>query len=460
MGKINIDNENSTLGGLPQFSPLIIFFTIYVLLSLYVAYVPEISALDLSTIRYSLPIFSAFIAGIFSLFTFVKKTALHRKIEIFISGSSNISILYIYYIFIFSTAFSYILDKNGGIHSAVNLGLTYLPVAYILPGIFIVVSIFALSIGSSLGSIAAIMPIAYGIAQTLTINPALMAAIVVSGAMLGDNLSMISSTTIVATKVTGSSMRDKFKDNLIVAFPAFLVTVLYLCYLAKTSATITAIPEGYIQEITTLDYINIIPYALIFALAMLGVDVLAVLAIAALLASAIGILHGNFSFLEATAFIFEGFYGQKSMVRIIVLFLFISGLSQVVTHNGGFDYILNKLKNQAKNSQQAQLLIIFLTIAVNAAIAINTLAIILTGPIAKEIGDQFNIPRGRVACLLDVAATSTQGFLPYAPMMILASSLSHSSVLEIMKNLTYQPLLFASMIASVFIFKYKKESTD
>ena len=232
-----------------------------------------------------------------------------------------------------------------------------------------------------------------------------------------------------------------------------------MCYLAKTSASITAIPDGYITEATTLDYINIIPYIVIFTLSIFGLDVLAVLAIASLLGSAIGITYGKFSLLEATSFIFEGFYGQKSMVRIIVLFLFISGLSQIVKHNGGFDYALNRLKYRAKNSQQAQLLIIFLTIAINAVIAINTLSIILTGPVAKEIGDQFNIPRGRVACLLDAAATSTQGFLPYAPMMILASSLSHSPVLEIMKNLTYQPLLFISMIASVFIFEYKKEST-
>ena len=385
MVQINTNKEKSISGGLFQFSPLIVFFAIYGLLSLYVKYLSSDTALDFSTIRYSLPIFSAFIAGIFSLSTFLKKTTLHRKIEVFISGSSNTSILYIYYIFIFSTAFSYILDKNGGIHSAINLGLTFLPAEYILPGIFILVAIFALSIGSSLGSITAIMPIAYGIAKTLGVNPALMASIVVSGAMLGDNLSMISSTTIVATRVTESSMQAKFKDNLLIAFPAFIITVFYLCYLAKTSATITAIPQGYLTEPTTLDYINIIPYVVIFTLSIFGLDVLAVLAIASLLGSAIGVTYGKFSLLEATSFIFEGFYGQKSMVRIIVLFLFISGLSQVVKHNGGFDYALDRLKYRAKNSQQAQLLIIFLTIAINAVIAINTLSIILTGPVAKEI---------------------------------------------------------------------------
>ena len=448
-----MEQNQKSSGGFFQFSPFIVFFGCYILLSLYVEHVSSYTAFDLSTIRYGLPIFSAFLAGIFSLFTFTKKTDLHKKIEIFLSGSSDTSILYMYYIFIFSTAFSYILSKNGGIHSAVNIGLSYLPVEYILPGIFILVSIFALSIGSSLGSITAFMPIAYGIAKTLGIDPALMASIVVSGSMLGDNLSIISDTTIVSAKSTGSTMFEKFRENLWVAIPAFLATIGYLFYLTKSSSLI-ALPS-YATEINTIDYINIIPYGVLFLLSIIGLDVLAVLAIASLLGSIIGITYGNFSFLEATSFIFEGFYGQKSMVRILVLFLFISGLSQVIKHNGGFDYLLNKLKDRAKNPRQAQLLIILLTIIVNATIAINTLSIILSGPIAKKIGNKFNIPNGRIACLLDVAATSSQGFLPYAPMMILASSLSHVPVLSIMKHLTYQPLLFVSMIASVFIFKYK-----
>ena len=450
-----MEQNKKHLSGFFQFSPFIVFFGCYILLSLYVEHLSNGSNIDLSTIRYGLPIFSAFIAGIYSLFTFRKKTDLHKKIEVFLSGSSDTSILYMYYIFIFSTAFSYILSKNGGIHSAVNIGLSCLPVQYILPGIFLLVSIFALSIGSSLGSITAFMPIAYGIAITLDISPALMAAVVVSGSMFGDNLSIISDTTIVSIKATKGKMYDKFIENISIAIPAFVATITYLLYLTKTSPIITN--PSYITEITITDYINIIPYGVVFILSIIGLDVLAVLAIASLLGSIIGIMHGNFTFLEATSFIFEGFYGQKSMVRILVLFLFISGLSQVIKYNGGFDYLLNKLKDKAQNKQQAQLLIILLTILINATIAINTLSIILSGPLAVNIGEKFNIPKGRIACLLDVSATSSQGFLPYAPMMILASSLSHAPVLEIMKNLTYQPLLLISMIASVFIFKYEKK---
>ena len=426
------------------------------MLSLYVESISAYTAFDMSTIRYGLPIFSAFLAGIFSLFTFVEKTDLHKKIEIFLSGSSDTSIfIYVLYLYFFSTAFSYILTKNGGLVSAVNIGLAYLPIKYILPGMFILVSIFALSIGSSLGSITAFMPIAYGIAKTLSINPALMAATVVSGSMFGDNLSIISDTTIVSAKATGTNLYNKFKENVMLATPAFIVTILYLLYLTQSSPVTQIAPLD--QALTTLDYVNIIPYLVVFALAILGLDVLAVLAIASLLAATIGIMYGKFSFLEATSFIFEGFYGQKSMVRILVLFLFISGLSAVIKHNGGFDYLMNKLKNRSKNQKQAQLFIILLTILINAAIAINTLSIILSGPIAKEIGKKFNLPPGRTACLLDVAATSTHGWLPYAPMMILASSLSHAPVIEIMKNLTYQPLLFVTMISSVFIFNYNKK---
>lgn len=245
-----------------QFSPFIVFLGCYVLLSLYIEKVADTKAFDYLTIRYGLSIFSAFIAAIFSLCTFVKKTSLHKKIEVFISGSSDISILYIYYIFIFSTAFSYIVEKNNGIASAVNIGLSLFPIEYALPGIFILVSLFALSIGSSLGSITAFMPIAYGIAKTLGINPALMAAVVVSGAMLGDNLSIISATTIASTRATGATMSAKFKENLLLAAPAFMVTIAYLFYL---TTTIYAPADLAIKIIiTNFDYVNIIPYAIIF----------------------------------------------------------------------------------------------------------------------------------------------------------------------------------------------------
>jgi len=320
---------------------------------------------------------------------------------------------------------------------------------------FILISMFSLSIGSSLGSITAFMPIAYGIAQTLHINPALMAALVVSGSMLGDNLSVISDTSIAATRATHCKMRDKFTANLLIALPAFVCTIAILFYITKTGVYDQS--AAYNTALVSQDYINVIPYFFVFLLSVSGVDVLAVLACGALVGAIIGIWQNKFSFFEATSFIFEGFYGQKSMVRILILFLFISGLSKIIEHNGGFRYLLNKLGDKARNGRHAQLLIVLITILVNATIAINTLSIVLVGSITKEIGDRFDIPGGRVACLLDVAATSTQGFLPYAPMLLLTSSLAHVSTFEIMKYLTYQPLLFLSMLVSIFLIKYPKK---
>ena len=442
-----------SVGTFLQFSPFIVFLLLYFLLNVYTDNAGTIYT-SMQNVKNGLPIFSAFIAVIYSFFTFSKPTSLHKKIEIFLSGSANTAILYMYYIFIFSTAFSHILAKSGGINSAVNIGLTCLPIAYILPGVFIIVSIFSISIGSSLGTITAFTPIAYGIAQSLHINPALMASIVISGSMFGDNLSMISDTTIAASKSTQSKMIDKFKDNVLLATPAFIGTLIILFFF-NTPIIEEGIQQYINSSISLQDYINISPYLVVLIMSVLGIDVLAVLGVGSFFGATIGILQNKFSFLDATSFIFEGFYGQKSMVRILILFMFISGLAKVIKHNGGLNYLLEKLKNKSKTPQQAQFFIILLTILINATIAINTLSIIITGPIAKKIGDKFNIPGGRVACLLDVAATSTQGFLPYAPMMLLASSLSHVSVFEIMKYLTYQPLLFISMIVSVIIFKYQ-----
>ena len=438
-------------GSLLQFSPFIVFLFLYMMLSFFTA-LSNFDTNTTQTIRYGLPIFSAFIATIFGLFfTFLDKKNIHQKIEVFLEGAANPTILYMYFIFIFSTTLSHILDLSGGLQSAINVGLSYMPTTYMLPSMFILTSIFSFATGTSLGSIAALMPIAHGIATGLQINPALMAAVVVSGSMFGDNLSVISDTTIAATRSTHSKMTDKFKENIYLATPAFCLTLLYLFYANDTNLDTSIFTSSI--NLTSIDYINVLPYALVLLLAFAGIEVLVVLGAGSLLGATIGILLEKFAFLEATSFIFEGFYGQKSMVRIVILLMFISGLSKIIEHNGGFTYLLNKMSKKATNSCQAQLLIAILTIIINITIAINTLSILLTGPIAKKLADKFNIPGGRVACLLNVAATSTQGFLPYAPMMILASSLSKVPVFSIMKYLTYQPLLFVSMILSILFSK-------
>lgn len=438
-------------GSLLQFSPFLVFLFLYMTLSLCTGF-SSFDAHTIQTIRYGLPIFSAFIATVFGiLFTFNDNKNIHQKIELFLDGAANQTILYMYFIFIFSTTLSHILELSGGLQSAISVGLSYMPTTYMLPSMFILTSLFSFATGTSLGSIAALMPIAHGIATGLQMNPALMAAVVVSGSMFGDNLSVISDTTIAATRSTQSKMNDKFKENIYLATPAFFTTLVILIYLSDSNLDTSILTSSI--TLTPIDYLNVLPYALVLILAFAGVEVLAVLGAGSLLGATIGIWLNKFQFLEATSFIFEGFYGQKSMVRIIVLLMFISGLSKIIEHNGGFNYLLNKISKKATNSCQAQLLIAFLTIFINITIAINTLSILLTGPIAKKLADKFNIPGGRVACLLDVAATSTQGFLPYAPMMILASSLSNVPVFSIMKYLTYQPLLFVSMIFSIMFSK-------
>jgi Na+/H+ antiporter NhaC len=391
-------------------------------------------------------LFACLIAVLFSLFTFVKKTDFNKKIQIFISGSAQSIILYMCYIFIFSSVFAHVASRIGGVDAAVKFGLFLIPPSYILPGLFATVSLFAVTIGSSMGSIAAFMPIAWGFSQKLGINPSLIAGLVVGGSMLGDNLSFISDTTLAAARSTGCRMTDKFKANVRLVIPAFILTLIVLYFVDGGGASSSLIA---INPIVLSDFIKVIPYIAVFSLALLGIDVLAVLVIGTVCAAGIGMMYNSFTFIEATSFLFEGFYLQPGMVNVLVLVMLIAGLAKIIEYNGGLAYVLEKWQPKIKTKAGAEITIASLVFIINAAIAINTIAILIVGPVAKTIGTHFGIRRARLASILDIFACVCQGFAPYTPQLLLASTIANVSSISVLPYLHYQFIIAIVALLSI-----------
>lgn len=401
-------------------------------------------------IKTDFPIYAAFLAIIASFFTFKPKTTLNEKIEVFIQGAAQTTVIHLCFIFLFSTLFTYTLTQIGGTQTAVEVALYFLPQNLILPGIFLVTSAFSVCVGTSMGTIITFMPIFYKVAQALSINPSIAAGVVVSGAMLGDNISLISDTTIAATKVTGSTIMAKFKDNFRIALPAAIATLAILSYINLTQIALT--PTMALPKLANINFFNIIPYFATFFLALAGFDILCVLIFGMMIAIMIGLYFGRIELTNIMTFFHHGFYESKGMVSIFVLVLFLSGLSKIIAHNGGIDYLLELLGKESKSTTRTKFEIFILVFLVNCAIAINTISIIITGPIAVKLG-QNKLKPGRIANILDIGSCVSQGILPYTPQILLAASMSNISPLCAMPYLYYPYALLIATIADMAIRK-------
>lgn len=366
--------------------------------------------------------------------------------NLIMEGAMGSTIVMMSYIYIFGTAFTHVLRLIGGVDSAVRLGMSIIPNNFILPGFFSIVSLFAVAIGSSTGAIATFLPIGLGFGGKMGIHPSLMSGLVVSGAMLGDNLSIISDTTVAATKTTGSKMADKFKANVFLVIPAFLLTVGVLTY----------INSYYYVDIfyvfaspTWKDILLVLPYLFIFILAFMGFNVIAVLIFGTLCGIFTGIGLGLFSFTHGTSLLLEGFSVNPAIHEILVLVLLISGLAKIVEYNGGIQYLLDRFSQRITGKASAELHIALLVSLICSAMAINTIAILVTGPVAKKIADQYGILGKRAACILDISACITKGILPYGHQLLLAGSIAGVSTVSIIPYLHYQGFIFLVLAASM-----------
>ncbi|WMJ80220.1 Na+/H+ antiporter NhaC family protein [Clostridium sp. MB40-C1] len=391
---------------------------------------------------YQLPAPVAAFCGIIIAF-FLLKGTINEKFESFVEGCGNSDIIIMCIIYLLAGAFATVSNAMGGVDSTVNLGLTYIPAQYITAGLFVIACFISLSTGTSVGAITALGPIAVGVATKAGLSLPLTLAAVCGGAMFGDNLSVISDTTIAATRTQGCEMRDKFRLNIFIALPAAVITVVLLLIFGHP----TTIPAMQTYDFTL---IKVLPYIFVLVLALAGINVFAVLTGGIILSGIIGLSYGNLTVLTFSQQIFEGF---KGMIDIFILSMLTGGLANMVTKAGGIQFLLNGIQKMIKGRKSAEIGIAALVSLTDAAVANNTVAIIINGPIAKEICETYKVDPRRSASLLDTFSCIFQGLIPYGAQMLILTSFAKGAIspMQVIPLLWYQQLLAVSAILSIFI---------
>ncbi|WP_340298666.1 Na+/H+ antiporter NhaC family protein [Staphylococcus coagulans] len=366
---------------------------------------------------------------------------LTTKVEVFAQKAGHPNIILMMFIFILAGAFSKTAQAMGGVTSIVNLGLSLIPQNYLIVGLFIICMFISISMGTSVGTVAAIAPVGFGISQATEIPAALAMATVVGGAMFGDNLSMISDTTIAAVRTQKTQMSDKFKVNFRIVVPGALITIVLLWWLTM----------GYqIDHTKTYDYewFKVIPYLLVLILAIIGVNVILVLLGGVALAGVIGLIDHAFSFSGLLKVISEGIIGMQDIAMIALL---IGGMIGLVEHHGGITWLLNFVKSRVKSRRGAEFGIAGLVSIADISTANNTISIIMAGPLAKDIADEYQIDARKSASILDIFGSAFQGFVPYSPQLIAAAGVASISPVMLLPYSIY-PIMLAlcGVVAIIF----------
>jgi len=370
---------------------------------------------------------------------------LDTKISIFLKGVGDINIVTMCVIYLLAGGFASVAKAIGGVDATVNLGLAFIPAELVLPGLFAISAFVATSMGTSMGTIAAIAPIAAGVGHQTDISIAMLMGTVVGGAMFGDNLSMISDTTIAATRTQGCAMSDKFKMNFRIVTPAALGTLILLGVWGTS---------GNVTNVGDWEFIRVVPYLVILGLAVAGVNVFVVLATGIVLAGGVGLaVMPEYSLLIFSQDIYGGFVG---MHEILVLSMLVGGLGELIRHNGGLEWLLQRVNSLARRAgrgnarRSGEFGISGLVALADACTANNTVAIILTGRLAKEIAADSGIDPRRSASLLDIFSCIVQGMTPYAAQVLLAGSIAKISPVSVVANNWYCMVLAVISIGAIF----------
>lgn len=399
-------------------SPLLVFFLLYLVIF--------IAVQDF----YAVPVTVAFMAAAVWAVFITRGKSMAERVDLFSSGVANRNILMMVWIFVLAGAFAQSARDMGAIDATVQLTLRLLPDNLLFASVFIASCFISLSVGTSVGTIVALAPVATGLAQATQVSAGMMTAIVVGGAFFGDNLSFISDTTIAATRMQGCAMRDKFRANIKVALPAALLAL--ACYILL----------GWnVQSPSTADisieWMKVFPYLLVLVTALAGIHVMVVLTMGLLATGLIGIGMGYFSFMAWFQAMGSGMTG---MGELIIVTLLAGGVLSIIRFNGGIAYIIGKITAHIHSRRGAEFSIAGLVSLANLCTANNTIAIITAGPIAKEISDKFHISPKRSASILDTFSCLVQGVIPYGAQMLMAAGISQVSPLLVMKYL-YYPLI-------------------
>ena len=387
---------------------------------------------------YKVPVSSAFVlASIYAML--ITKGPVNERIGVFSSGAGDRNVLLMIWIFVLAGAFASVAKSIGSVEATVNLTLRILPGKFILAGLFLAACFISMSIGTSVGTIVALVPIASGIASQADISLPLITALIVGGAFFGDNLSFISDTTIAATTTQGCSMADKFKANIWIAGPAALiVTVLYIVIGFNLNIT---------PEIESIDPLKLIPYLSVIILAICGVNVLVVLTIGLFLCAVIGLTDG----LTWTAFLGSVGDGIAGMGDLIIVTMLAGGMLELIRHNGGIEFIINGLTKGIKGKRGAEFSIAGLVGLSNICTANNTIAILTTGNIARDISERFKVDPRKSASILDTFSCAVQGLLPYGAQLLMVSGFTGISATQIIPNLFYPFVLVGVACISILL---------
>lgn len=424
--------------GLLALSPLLVFVCIYLLSS--------IVAQDF----YAVPVASAFlIASVYAMLISRGET-LEKRIEAFSRGSGNKSVLLMIWIFIMAGAFASTAKSIGAIDATVNLAMAILPEKFIFAGLFLAACFISMSIGTSVGTIVALVPIASGIAAQLqaggatdfTCDPAFITAIIVGGAFFGDNLSFISDTTIAATRTQGCSMKDKFKANFRIVWPAAMIVCAIYIFLGLS--------VSFSPEYEAVNWYLLIPYILVIALALSGVNVLVVLAIGIGVNAILGLGFCSIGWTGLLKSIGDGIAGMGDLIIVTIL---AGGMLELIRINGGIDWIVGAMTRNIKGKRGAELSIAALVSFANMCTANNTIAIITVGGISSDISKRFGLEPRRVASILDTFSCMIQGIIPYGAQLLLASGLTDVPVFSISSFLYYPLVMGVCSLMAILIRK-------
>lgn len=391
---------------------------------------------------YQFPAPLAAVIGIIVAFIMLKGS-LNEKVDTFVRGCGESNIIMMCVIYLMAGGFSAVCKTMGGIDSTVNLGLAFIPARYIALGVFIITSFISLATGSSVGSIVAVGPIAVPAAEMSGSNVALVMACVLCGAMFGDNLSVISDTTIAATRTQGVDMRDKFKINFWITLGPAIITIILLIVFGRPESVVPLEDHSY-------SIVKVLPYLFVLITAIMGLNVFAVLLGGTVLAGIIGIAAGKMTFLSMMTATYEGF---KGMTDIFLLSLLTGGLAEMVKQAGGITFLLEKIKKFIKGKRSAQLGIGALASLTDIAVANNTVAIIIDGEVSKEICNEYKVDPRKSAALLDIFSCVFQGIIPYGAQMLILTGFAKGKVspLGVLPYSWYIFLLAGFGILSVFV---------
>ena len=419
--------------------PFLLFIVIYLGAGLY------FQAQGVEMAFYQFPSVTAMFIALLLAFCQGKGT-IDQKFTVFAKGAANENVLTMLMIYILAGAFSTVASAMGGVDATVNLGLSVIPVHFLAAGVCVISAFMGTATGTSMGTISAIVPIAVGVAEKGGLSLPLFLGACVGGAMFGDNLSMISDTTIAATRTQGCQLRDKFRVNFLIALPAAIITIIVLLVVGR--------PET-VTEMGNLSFnvIKVIPYLAVLVLALIGMNVFLVLTIGIFAAGIIGLALGDLDIPLFAQSIWNGFTGMN---EVFFLSLFCGGMSEMIAHNGGITWLIEKLGRMMKGNKSAQVGVAALVSLADCATANNTVAIIVSGPMAKNMSRIHKVDPRRTASLLDVFSCVLQGMIPWGAQLLTAASLTTiygvtMNPIDILPYMWYCWILAAVGILSIFI---------